>query len=413
MPDEVDAGLEAASNAFTAALSGQAPSGAPAPAVEAAPPPAPAPSEPEPVATPAVPAAEPAPAAVSAPATTPAPISVQDPAAKRFLEMHGGDPEKALKAAMEYNNRLSALAKTHPEAFRAGGVADPTVPLPDVPFVPPTVPPEPIPVQPVELDPAQVRAETQAAVDQDAQATALIGKFAQNDTRLRTINTEARQIEGDLLYLQAKLKDPDFSADELKAADIKDKIRDARQELGILRQERIGLDAEQQQLDLRFQQRRQMAQDWVVSQLQSQANEQAMAQAVTQERNVSYQQLAAAWPSALDRAVQFHKIPADQVANFKKRAKVEAQARMGADSSFALDDVDSFVQPLAKTFVEEMDGYHRARSAQYALQAATRAATPAPTSAPAGVTTAVAADETDPDVLFERAAGTLRAGLRR
>jgi len=101
------------------------------------------------------------------------------------------------------------------------------------------------------------------------------------------------------------------------------------------------------------------------------------------------------------------------VANFKKRAKVEAQARMGADPSFTLDDVDSFVLPLAKTFVDEMDGYHRARSAQYAQQAVTRAAAPAPTSAPAGTASPVAADETDPDVLFERASRTFGAGLRR
>ncbi len=382
--------------------------------------------EPSPVGGPAASApTSSAPASVPAPstppaATPPAPASVTDPAALRFLEMHKGDLTAALKAGIDYNNRLSAYARAHPEEFKPGGAADPKAPpVPldqSTPFkapettpstTPPTTPtsttaettlPErtvaPVEAQPVpetseaapeiQLDWNKISEEVGERTRMDAACTSLVQQWVQRDQRRGELEKEIVGNQQQLAYLNAKLQDPSLSLSEVDQADIKDSIRSLRFELNTSKQERMILLTEQQQLDQQFKSRRNEISDETASRYRSEAQEQVFSQELKETEERALSEMQRAWPAGLERVAKTHAIPTDFMDDFREEAKVAVQARWAVDPNFTFDasNLDSFLSPVAQRFMQRMDKYHRGQSAIYAQQAAQRASSPSPTLPP-------------------------------
>lgn len=396
MPDtmEMAEGLAAASAAFASGISGQAASGAPAPAPASPAPeaPAPAPVETAPASSPAAPAAAPAPAAPVTPAPAaepvPSPASpVADPAAQRYLEMHGGNVEAALKAALTYNNRLAALAKASPELFQSGAPGDPSRPIPESaqPFVDPASIPAPLPPIQAEPDQREVEREVDGYVQSDATATNLIRQFTTNAQVLeQRIVPEIQKLSSEVAYLERRLQDPEIKDDDLARGQIRDTIRTTKLDLTIARSEAQNLRDAQAQLDANFRQYRNQIAQQVYARHQSARAEQAEAQQYQSLESQSFQELTSSWSAAIQRVAATHALPADALADFKADAKTAALAAL-ANPEFVLDPatLDAFLAPHAKRTMERLDRYHRTRSAEYAHLAEQRAATPAPASGPA------------------------------
>ena len=293
-------GLEQATADLAAKMSGRGapPANAdPTPASDAPPTDAPPTPEPAPAPSPTEPEPEPAPAAEPTPTPTPeeppsgapgeetppAP-TVPDPAAQRFLDMHDGDQEKALAAALAYNNRLAALAKAHPELFAEGAPGDPNAPPPEVPVpfqdpaATPPPPTEPVPEVPMELGDEvmqKVAEDTAGWVRQDQECTRLVREFMGNQDRIANNEKTIEELQGNISYLQRKKSDPDFAEDDIRSAEIDSAIRDARHEASLLQIETSQLKTTNQNLDNDFRGRRSQAWDYFESQHREQVEEES------------------------------------------------------------------------------------------------------------------------------------------
>lgn len=439
---EMEAGIESARSALAAALSGKpAPAAASTPPVEPTPAPAP-PPEPAPATAPVTPAPA-APAISGLPAglapTTPSPAPSQaapplveakpatptftDPAAARFLEMKGGNLEKALADAMAYNNRLSQMRDAHPEWFAPGAPGDPrqasTVPPSDTPFTETPPPPgaappaaEPPVGQVPPLDWEQIAQVVDHQVLVDNVCKPLIETWTRNDEVIRAAEAKIQEGEHRLSYLQALLSDPKIQLPELDKETFEDERRTLSFDIGIARNDRIVRQMENRDLDNRFRARRAQIVDGVSSGYAAQAREQATQAEIKQIEDAEEQRVLAVWPGALARVVAANQIPVDMTGDFEGYAKQVAQASMN-DPRFSLDDVEGFLGHVAKNYVERLDRYHRARAAQYGANAVARAASPAPTP-PAGSPAPPPATPTNvsPEQAMEDAQRYLRERLR-
>lgn len=381
-----ESGLAEASAALSSALAGGSPA---PPAAEPGPTPsapaaAPQPSEPPTGSGPAVAApAQPAPAS-GAPATPVADpfADIADPAARRYLEMHGGNREQALAKALQYNNRLAQLHREHPELFQPGGAADPsrvTDPAEAVLFR------EPPPVTPslpsVEVDPSVIRARVDEAVLHDPESTTLVREFMGNQQQLLQINNQKHDLQESISYESRKLADPEFSPEDLRRPEIENKIFRMQSQLGLLEQRESRADLANERISARFDQRRALIDQYMTNQIVQQAEEQAFTAYEQQLENTEYRKTLVEWPSALDRCIKENSIPPEQVEDFKADAVRAFQAAM-SDPSRVIDDMYAFLSPVAKGLVARLDRYHRVRAGQYAQGAATRAATPSPATGP-------------------------------
>lgn len=416
---DVQEGLDAATRDLAARMSGKS-----APPPDTAPPPeTPPPSETPPATeTPAEPPATPTPAAepgadgVGAPEPPPSPVPppaserFQSPAAKRFLEMYGGDEEKALEAALGYNNRLSALAKAHPELFVDGAPADPNAPPPEItelfqePEVEPALPEDYLP------DEEAIMNEVNRWVDRDPQCRQLMHTFAQNEAVINEKKAERDSIKADIEYKQRLMKDEAFSPDDVRKADLQAEVQGLRFEAGNLDHEIRGLESDNRQMDETFISRRSQAWDSIAEQMEQTAAEEAIEREATQYENQVATEDRPKWLAALNRAVESYKIPADQVPYFKEDAKVQALAYL-ADEEANIEDYDAFLAPIARRSVERIDAAHRTQAAVYGAQAHTRAETPAPPSPP-GTATPPAEGPPDLDSIMQESQRMLRERMR-
>jgi outer membrane biosynthesis protein TonB len=399
-------GLEEATRDFASRLSGK-----PASTAGEAPPPAPTPTPeetpaPEPTPQGTSPAPEPAPATPEPPAAAPAvpPATAQpeppataapdltDPAARRFLEMHGGNLDKALRAALDYNNRLGRFAREHPEAFRPGGAADPGQdfrPEDVVPFEEPQF--ELHEPEPVQLDAAKVQGTVDDRVYQDPEAMGLVQAYWANKFRLEGnpnrpqepgLNHQIGDITQQIDYEQRKLNDPDFASDDLRKADSEAKILRLETRLGLLEGERSRRLTEMANQNFQFMNYRSAVERHVVDELTRQAEEEALTNYDREVEQAEETRVLKEWPSVLQRVITENNIPPEQVEDFSNDA-AEAYRAALFDDNLVVDDLYGFLSGVGKRISARLDRYHRIRSGQYATAAATRAATPSPPTGPA------------------------------
>lgn len=400
-------GLEQARGALADALSGK-----PASPAEPTPTPTPAEPPPEPAAEPAAAPTEPAPAPAPEPVPeggAPAPEPGEqftDPAARRYLEMHGGNVEAALAKALADNNRLGQIGRTHPEHFQEGAPGDPNQPLPDDPSLfgePPPETPEDMPgfVEP-ELDPNVIQGEVNNRVQYDQQASGLMQEWTQRQVRLNGdqqtgvvgLSQEIQTLQSEVQYEEQKMRDPEFAPDDLRKADIEAKLGRLQMSLGLKQQEQFRLQTESANLDHQFRVRRSQLEEGVVGEYREYAEEQAVTQYEQQVEQEEFQSFNVQWPAALSRVIAENSIPPEQRADFVADAEREFYATM-ADEESTIDDAYAFLAPVGKQIKERLDRYHRIQAGQYAAGAHQRAAAPgAPPGAPTPAMPAVNQERT-------------------
>lgn len=400
---------------LAAALRGD-PAPAPTPTPEPTPTPAP---EPQPSAAPpqtAAPAPDPAPAPSGTPATPAATPAISDPAARRFLEMNGGDVERALARALSFNNRLSELHKVSPELFRSGAVADPhREALPTDPQLfeePPPVTPSIEPPQ-VSLDPSVIQAHVTQAVHQDETSTAYIREWSANKATLDQHAQTRNELMSKIAYNENKLKDPDFSPDDLRRGPVENEIARLQNQLGLVEARESRLQIQQERLSARFDARQQQIRNYVESVLQQQAEDEAYTAHEENLATAEYHRVTREWPAAISRCIQENAIPPEQVEDFKADAVRAFEAAMGRDPDLVIGDMYTFLSPVAKSLVQRLDRYHRVRAGQYAGQAATRAQTPSPATGPGTAAPPVPSKNPTPDEAIAEATRYMRQRLGR
>ncbi len=310
--------------------------------------------------------------------------------------MHGGNVEAALAKALRDNNRLAALARTHPEDFRPSGVADPNAP-PVAPaetqlFVDSTYPEAPrVPAEgelpgvapAVPLNWAEITAEVDRIVTTvDQPCMGLARQWLTNDNVIKDAAKQITEKNQRLTYL-TNLLSPNSGIEipELKAEDLKDERRSLQSEIAGLKQDAMLRVLHNKELDREFIERRQRIHDSVAGHHQEAAQEQVFNAELTQIESAEYQRLSTAWPGALARTVASFGIPADLAQDFGNYAKQMANVAL-QDPDYELSDVDAFMSEVGRGYMGRLDRYHRAQAATYGHLAVTRAGTPSPTPPP-------------------------------
>lgn len=433
-PSTPESGIEAARSILGAALSGKdsgnppasttpvgesAPASTPAPTPSLTPPSEASPAAPPPITTtpsslpaglrdliPTPPPPAPSPGTPSPTEAKPVPPSFTDPAAQRYLEMHGGNLEAALAKALKDNNRLGQIAKANPDLFKPGAPADPTQPLPpEVPALfteesPSPQNPNQVPIPVGDVPPVnweQITTEVDQRVMVDNVCKGLIETWTKNDQVIRESQTGIGQKEGRLQYLHSLLSDSNMELPELKKEELEDERRTLSFDLGLLKQDAMLRTMQNDRLDQQFRSRRSQLMDEVSTVHKGQAREQA-AQAELKSLEASESnRIMTAWPGAITRVITAHQIPQDMASDFESYAKQVAQASL-TNPDFIIEDVEVFLTSAAKSYVDRLDRYHRAQAARYGTAAAARAATPSPvapvgTPAPPPTTTSLSPED--------------------
>lgn len=410
MEPEAEATLASVQNAAKAAAIAQAETGAPAaapapstpsPEPGAAAPPAPAPAAPT-AAAPAAPApavpgstdpaapagstpAQPAPGSPPAAPTGPITIDINalSPEARRFLEMKGGDVNRALADALDYNNRLGSRGGQAPPASQPAAPApgtQPATPAPAAPGAAPQVPPAAAP-QPSE-DEVVAGLVTQA-LDSDQESVALVQQYTTAEQELIEIAKAAgtkpgeRYTDGvdrDIAFYRRRLEEPDVKADEFTRSEITEKLRDLRTTRADIQDRVRSLTETRDAYNARARHHEQR--------VRSHRTEEQRRQDRDASIESHAQALTAAWQPGIDRAVTRHGINPNMATAFGKRAWERALANN--EHGITVDNLDTYLDSVATDLKAEWDEAHRARSAEYARGAQQRAdsPTPAPPAAP-------------------------------
>lgn len=407
-------GIQQAASAFGKAMSGKpdpaspaAPPPETAPPVEPTPEPAPSPA-PEP-APPAEPGGEPptppaaAPPEPAPPAEEPSALdlSTLTPEAKRFLEMHGGDINQALGRGLTFNNRLAAAYRENPERFQPGGDLDPTA-APEVgePVLFEEPQPEVPPLEIDEIPPDAIQTEVDKRVHSNYQTVSLIQQFQASQQQEQGLAQQEQALQADIQYRERLLADTEqMAADDLRRGQVENEINRLETKLGRVKQDRYMLNMQQQQLGAQFDAHQTQIRQEVEAEMTGQAEEEALTAYEQAVEAQEYQKARVEWPAALDRCMKENTIPAELGEAFRKEAVTQFNAAM-ADENTVIEDMYTFLSPVAKDFVARLDQYHRIRSGQYANQAAVRAATPSPPTTPGTLAPPEAPPQTDLDAIM-------------
>lgn len=359
-----------AANALASALAG-GDSPAPAPASSPTPDPAPAPpaqaAPPTEATPPAAPPQVPPAAAPAAPTTID--TNGLSPDAQRFLQMQGGDVNQALAKAMEYNNRLAALARGEAPAPGAPPAAPAAPPAPATPAPAPTVAAPQAPPAAAPVDPKAIQAEVDRLLGADQEAVRLATEFANDVQRVQEIDAQQPNLDGEIAYLTRRLQDGDVKEDEAAGSIIKEQIRDLKE----LRAERRDTVRHAQDLDVRYNGRASAYEQRINTREQA-ARTQAESDAKV-ERHA--EALSVAWLPGVQRAITDNKIPAALAPKFEVLARRAALANL--ELGFAVEDVPAFLDKEAKDFLEVVDLGHRERAAELGDKVRDRANQPGPT----------------------------------
>lgn len=378
-PDAALASVQStAANALATALgsdsSDSPPASSPTPDPASAPPAQAAPSTEAP--PPAAPSQAPPATAPAAPTTID--TSGLSPEAQRFLQMQGGDINQALAKALEYNNRLAAVARGEapapgtPPAAPATPPAAGTTPAPAPTAAAPQVPPAAAPV-----DPKAIQAEVDRFLGADQEAVRLATEFAADVQRVQEIDAQVPNLDGEIQYLTRRLQDEDVKGDEVAEGNIREKVRDLKE----LRAERRDVVRHAQDLDGKYNGRAAQYEQRINGRYEA---ERAKADSDAKV-NSHAEALSVAWQPAVQRAITTNKIPASLAPKFEVLARRAALANL--ELGFAVEEVDSFLDKEAKDFLEVGDAYHREKAAELGDKTRDRAMQPGP---PAAETVATA-----------------------
>lgn len=342
---------------------------------------APAPTPPV-EATPSVPV--PPVETVAAPAPTTIDTSTLTPEAKRFLDMHGGDPNKALAKALADNNRLAELHRSGQPTVPAAAPAAPVQATPPVaPVAPPTVAaqaPPPVELPPVVIDPAELQPIVKQAVARDQVCLQLDQTYTSNLTRLNAIQSEAQTHNTDIQKATWELTLPHVQGDPMAQADIQVRIRESRSNLLLLQQEKFVIETENARTATQWQARRDQYERQAYANLSEQRESERQTQYHAAQTTQAEQALEAEWPLAINASMQTHGIPAEELADFKEHCRMYAIGHLDLGM---LDRVEvrEFINERAVAYAASIVRHHRLEAAKYGQMATTRAAinsTPGP-----------------------------------
>lgn len=384
----VDPGLAAvessAANALATAMSSDPapPASSPDPTPSPAPPATAAPATPSTEApTPAAPPQAPPVGQATAPTTID--TSGLSPEARRFLEMKGGDVDRALKDALDYNNRLAAAARG--EAPAPGAPAVP--PAPTVPGAAPAAPPAALaspqappaaPVAPV--DPAAIERELEGLLRSDQECIRLAQAFRTDVDTIQALDAKyggPDKIEAEIRYHERRLQDADIKDDEVATANIKEAVRELKE----VRAERRDIVRNARELDASYNGRAGQYQQHINTRYEGQR---AKAESDARvERHA--QDLSVSWTPAIQRAATANNISPELIPKFEELARQAALANI--ELGFAVEDLPEFLNRQAKVLAEVIDIGHRAKSAELGDAVRRRAESPGP-AAEASVATA-------------------------
>lgn len=385
-----------------AIAAGHAGSAAPTPAADAQPstgstpaePDAPAPvsgSTPEATAAPA----QPTEGSTPPPSQVPAPPQTVDPDAQRYLEMYGGDVNRALKEALLTSNRAAELARQLKDRG-AQPHADPAaVPQAAQPPAAPQAPP-PAPAPEALERPEQA---TWRLANDDRECKVLIAQFNDLHTQIAaTEKTEIPALQREILKQEALLQSEflDEFAKEKTAAILQEK----RVALAMVRLENNERQLRAQALDGAYQQRYGQIGAWVSQNYAARTREADQQQAL--EGHAA--RFKEAWEPAFERALTDNNVDPEMRADVLEAVKARALAQPGP-----IGDVHEFLRTAVKAEVGKLERYDRIQGRIHAKRKL--AETPPPPTAVAA--TPPAPDQpADPDRemrLMMRAAVAARA----
>lgn len=315
--------------------------------------------------------------------------------------MKGGDINRALADALDYNNRLAATARGEaPAPPPPGGAPAAAAPAPTAapaaaaPQAPPAAPAVALP------DPATIERELTSLLDSDRECVDLAQTFRADLQRVTELDqkhgNEARLGE-EIRYRERRMQDPDIKEDPVAQASLREEVRELK-EVRAERRETVRhaleaegaynkrVDAYQTRINSRYE----------ASRAQAESNQQV-------ERHA--QELSVSWAPAMQRAATAHNIPAELLPRFEKLARQTALANV--ETGFAIEDLPTFMEGVAKELIEIVDQGHRIRAGEYGDAARKRAEEPGPAGG-APVTTAQVQQPNDLSDVYKRAALSLR-----
>lgn len=284
--------------------------------------------------------------------------------------MHG-DVATALIKGLEYNNRLGRNGQP---------TASDEPPVEAAPIEAPTAEPEP-PAAPVVLDEAKVTEQVRTLLNGDPECSQIVRDFNNVGSQLdQLVKATIPGLEREIQLQHLRLELPEVKANELTAADIKDKIRELTADLREAKYIKRDHQSDLAELNARWERARTKHTQTVETQYRAEVTERQRTAEYQTQINTHAARMAQAWPQAVTQAVTKHQIPENLVAEFKEWARDSALASL--ELGHKLDDAFSYVDTKAQKFVAMIDRAHRAQSGVYAQQAAARAAVPAPIPAP-------------------------------
>ncbi len=333
--------------------------------------------------------------------------------------MHGGDVDAALAKALKDNNRLAELYRVNPDAFQSGGPADPSQLPPDDPSLfqePDALPPE---FDQAEIDPAAVQAAVNERVYADPNAYGLIQAYMANKVQLegnaqtgqQGLVHKIQELDNQVVYETQKIADPDLAGDELRTGESEQKLLRMQTQLGLLKQEQSRILLENRDWDNQFRAYRANVEADVMGQFDEQAEDEAYTNYEQQVEDDEERRVLAEWPGALQRVIQEHNIPPQQIEDFSNDAVRAYQAALNDDET-VIDDLYVFLQQVGRDQAARLDRYHRIRAGQYGTDAAARAATPSPPTGPPGAAPPPEAQSPSPEEAMASATHYLRQRMR-
>lgn len=310
--------------------------------------------------------------------------------------MHSGDPDRALAAALDYNNRLAAAARAgagQPPAPAAGqpaagtpadGTTPAAPPAPPATAAPPAAPP------PAAITEEQyyerLSADLTAALQGDRECAAWVGEYNTNKTKLEALGkplTEGGQgdiakTERAILAAQAKIAVAEELGDDGLKEQAQTALRNLESDLRIQRMDARDLQARQRDLDTSYKERYQDYRGQIEGELQTQ-QQQAASDARISRGAEEFQPV---WDRAVTSQAVAANIPEALRGDFAMMAAQEASLYI--DQNGYIKDVDGWLKAAAGRYTQRLDTYHRERSAEYA-RAATERANPSPVAPPGQV----------------------------
>jgi hypothetical protein len=345
---------DAMASAF-AAFESPAPSSAPTESTQPAAPPS-VPGQPAPPAAPV--SAAPAPAA-----PTTIDLSTLTPEARAFLERKGFDANKAFADALRNDSRLAALAR---------GEADPLGQVRLGAQPPQPTQPEP-PAAPAAVDPAAIEQRVVQFYQSDPTCVQAIQSFTANQTRLDKIETELAATNQTLQRAQLLATLDEIKADPLRLQDVQRDL-DKHEAVRLrLEQEKDLLTSRNEREDARFRNAVAAKRAEILGEHQQQVQEQQERAAYEAEVETAASALEAGFPSAVAKAMETYKIPADERQDFEEEVANAMYAHLDKGLG-SIADLNAYVDKRAEAYAARIERAHRLKSAEYARLAHERTA---------------------------------------